>query len=115
MNKDWAPAFSLILQEGQSVEKMAPTRIELNGEYDLSRKTEIEAVFAPLSPDGPIVVDLRKVTYVDSTFLNQLAVLRRRLPESRITLLAPSAHLQHVLQLMSFDRLFEIRESEPRG
>ncbi|HEX3458968.1 MAG TPA: STAS domain-containing protein [Candidatus Baltobacteraceae bacterium] len=91
---------------------MAPARIELYGEYDLSRRAEIQLTFATLVPNGALIVDLSKVTYVDSTFLNELVELRERLPGSQITLLGPNANLRRVLQLMSFDRLFDIRESE---
>ena len=47
-------------------------RIELNGEYDVSQKEAIAALFAALPPDGPAVIDLSKCTYVDSTFLSNL-------------------------------------------
>jgi anti-anti-sigma factor len=82
--------------------------IELEGEWDLSRKDELSRLLDSLEPDGRATIDLADVTYVDSTFLNLLASLRLRLAGAEITLLHPSEHLLRVLKLMKFDRLFQI-------
>ncbi|MFZ0575196.1 MAG: STAS domain-containing protein [Candidatus Cybelea sp.] len=85
-------------------------RIELNGEYDVSQKEAIAALFAALPPDGPAVIDLSKCTYVDSTFLSELVKLRQRFKEHPITLLGASGSVMRVLRLVHFNRLFEIPE-----
>jgi anti-anti-sigma factor len=85
-------------------------RIELYGEYDLSQKEAIASLFEALPPDGPAVIDLTKVTYVDSTFLSELVRLRRRFKEHPITLLGAKDQVMRVLRLVSFERLFEIAE-----
>jgi|SRR5579883_263187 len=82
--------------------------VELFGEYDLSRKAEVEEILGTVPAESDAVVDLRAVTYVDSTFLQALATLRKRLPDSRITLSGANEHLKRILTLMSFDKMFEI-------
>lgn len=83
-------------------------RVELYGEYDLSRKEELADALASLSGEKPVVLDLTRVSYVDSSFLNELGMLRARLAESAITLHGVSPQLRRVLSLMRFDTLFDI-------
>lgn len=85
-------------------------RIELNGEYDVSQKETIASLFGALRPDGPAVIDLTKCTYVDSTFLSELVKLRERFKQHPITLLGASGSVMRVLQIVHFNRLFEIPE-----
>lgn len=54
-------------------------RIELIGEYDLSQKAEVAALFGALAPDGPATINMTEVSYVDSSFLHELLKLRKRL------------------------------------
>ncbi len=82
--------------------------VELFGEYDLSRKAEVEEILGTIPAELDAVVDLRAVTYVDSAFLQALATLRKRRPGSRITLSGANEHLKRVLSLMSFDKMFDI-------
>jgi len=86
----------------------APRRVQLQGEYDFSRKAEIQKLFESLSADRPAEIDLSAVSYVDSTFLNELAMLRVRFAEQPIRLVGANTHLKRLLALMSFQRLFEI-------
>ena len=88
-------------------------RLELHGEYDLSRKEELAALLASVTSEKPVVLDLTRVTYVDSSFLNQLGSLRSRLPESKITLRGVNPQLRRVLSLMRFDAIFEILDGQP--
>jgi anti-anti-sigma factor len=87
-------------------------RIELNGEYDLSSKEDIASLFRSLRADGPAVIDMVKVTYMDSTVLHELAELHSRFGQHPITLLGVNKNLQRVLHIVNFDRLFEIVEAQ---
>jgi anti-anti-sigma factor len=80
--------------------------IELSGEYDLARKQELAAEFAELTNGDPLSIDMRRVTYVDSTFLNELAALRLRLDERSVTLVGVRPNILRILQLVKFDRFF---------
>lgn len=84
-------------------------RIELVGEYDLSQKPDLAALFGALEPHGPATIDMTQVTYVDSSFLKELVKLRKRLIPHRITLLVRSANVRRLLRLVKFDLLFDIR------
>ena len=60
--------------------------ITLRGELDLSNVAEMRSSLA--DAQGPAVVDLSAVTYLDSTALYELGVLRKRV--GNVVLVAPS-------------------------
>lgn len=83
-------------------------RIELEGELDIARKDELERLFESIQKDGALTIDLRRVAYADSTFLNLLASLATRFQEVPITLLGPNPNLRRLFGIVQFDRLFRI-------
>lgn len=85
-------------------------RIDLDGEYDLSRKEELHALFAALDGKRSIVIGLQRVTYADSSLLHELGMLRKRFETCPITLAGASRALRRLLTTLSFDRLFEISD-----
>ncbi len=87
---------------------MAERRIELDGEYDLSRKGELIELFASLDGEDSIVFDMTKVSYIDSTILHELSVLRARHADREITLTGANSNVRRILHLVSFERLFGI-------
>jgi anti-anti-sigma factor len=89
-------------------------RIELEGEYDLSQKEQIAALFGSLRADGPVVIDLTKVTFIDSTFLHLLAGLRLRFKEQSITLIGATASIKRILKLVKFEQLFVLTDQDNR-
>jgi anti-anti-sigma factor len=105
----------LLPEKGRGNQRMAELRIELNGEYDLARKQELSALFDSLAGDDPVVIDITNVTYVDSTALRELSTLRLRNPDRAITLFGPNSNVRRVFALASFDRVFDIRDADPRA
>jgi anti-sigma B factor antagonist len=93
------------------MERVAETSpdIELSGEYDLARKQEVAALFAAVNGKASITIDMRDVTYVDSTFLNELVAMRLRLQERSVTLVGARPNVVRVLQLTKLDRFFVLR------
>jgi anti-anti-sigma factor len=83
-------------------------RVKLEGEYDLLRQAEVDAIFASLPALEQLILDFSAVTYVDSTFLGQLARLHQRLPGCRISLTGANKNLKKIFDLVGFDRLFTI-------
>jgi anti-anti-sigma factor len=81
--------------------------VRISGEYDLSRKDEFVALFQSLDSQ-PLVIDLTEVTYVDSTILRELAALKARDMQRPITLCGVNEHLRRILQIVQFDKIFEI-------
>ena len=92
---------------------LAVERVELRGEYDLARKEELAAFLAAVTGTKPVVLDMTRVSYVDSSFLNELSHLRSRLQNSQITLQGVNAQLRRVLSLMRFDSIFDIEDGQP--
>jgi anti-anti-sigma factor len=86
--------------------------IALEGEWDVTRKNELKALFNSLTTDGPATIDLRAVTYVDSTALSLLAALSLRFKNSPITLIRPNASVLRLLKLLRFNDLFHIVDAE---
>jgi anti-anti-sigma factor len=94
----------------QQLRSDSPRRIELEGEYDLSRREQIAAIFGSLRADRPIIIDLTKVTFIDSTFLHLLATLRLRFKEQPITLTGATANVKRILKLVKFEQLFVLTD-----
>jgi anti-anti-sigma factor len=86
--------------------------LQMVGEYDIADKDTLAALFGALAPDGAVVIDMTKVTYIDSTFLHQIHALRLRLKQHRVTLLGVNKQARHVLHLVNFDHLFQIVEAQ---
>ena len=87
-------------------------RVKLEGEYDLLRQAEVREIFASLPALKQLTLDFSAVTYVDSTFLGELARLHQRLAGCRISLTGANKNLKKIFDLVGFDQLFTIRSSE---
>ncbi len=83
--------------------------LQLFGEYDLARKQELASALASIDGSISIVIDMRHVTYIDSTFLNELLAMRLRLQERSVTLVGAQPNVVRVLQLAKLDRFFAFR------
>lgn len=89
--------------------RRSATTIRFSGEYDLTRKDELQEILGALPPTGRVAIDLSGVTYVDSCFLHELGALRLRYPQLAITLAGASSHLRRLFKIVGFDRIFEFR------
>jgi anti-anti-sigma factor len=78
--------------------------ITLKGELDLSNVAEMRSSLADAR--GPAVVDLSGVTYLDSSALYELGVLRKRV--GNVVLVAPSAQIRRTLEIVGYTKIFEI-------
>ena len=83
--------------------------IALSGEYDIARKHELAALFASVRNGDPVTVDMSEVTYVDSTFLHELASMRMRCQERAVTLVGVQANVARILEITKLDRFFLFR------
>ena len=75
--------------------------IKLDGEYDLTRKDEIAGLFGSIDGESSVVIDMTTVTYIDSTFLRELSMLRRRAGAKSITLVGANEHVRRVPKIKS--------------
>ena len=87
-------------------------RIELEGEYDLSRLEELREALAHIDGNGPVILDLRSVDYADSTFLHELGRLKTKYPDCPMIVYGASSRMKKLLSLVDFDKLFTISEPE---
>jgi anti-anti-sigma regulatory factor len=94
------------------IERMDERRIALSGEYDVTRRRELSALFESVGGEEPLAIDLSGVTYLDATALRELSTLRLRNPERPIALLGANANLRRVFALVAFDRVFDIPDPE---
>ena len=47
--------------------------INLDGEYDFTRKDEIAELFGSIEGDSSLVIDMTAVTYMDATFFARIS------------------------------------------
>jgi anti-anti-sigma factor len=96
------------------MEHVSPTVVALNGDLNVYRRLEVQALLQPLYEAGESVLDLSDVRYFDSTFLTALAVIHKhRVREGRppVRLVVTSPLLQRVLDTMGFDKVFLLFDS----
>ena len=85
--------------------------LRLAGELDLGNAARVgELVAGGDSGPSRLVIDLREVTFIDSTGVRELLEARRLTEESggRLALLAPSRPVQRVLELSQLIAVFEV-------
>jgi anti-anti-sigma factor len=90
--------------------QLRENRLVLEGEWDLDRKDELATLLERLTKDRPATIDVRGVSYADSTMLSLLARLALRFEGVAITLVAPQPQVLRVLKIANFDKLFQIVE-----
>lgn len=85
----------------------APTGpiVTLTGELDIYRATAIHETLASVPPNA--IIDLSAVTYLDSTLLNELARVRKRVGTD-LVLVVGSQQVRRILEVAGFARLFRI-------
>jgi anti-anti-sigma factor len=89
--------------------------IDARGEIDVSTAAELQpAIEAALKAEGPVVVDLCAVSFLDSTGLYALLVLRRRMleQERRVAIACwPSGAVAMTLAVSGTDQIFNVYDS----
>ena len=82
--------------------------LQLYGQFDTSGISEAQAAFARASPLGPVVVDLRGLTFIDSMGLAILvSAAKARLDDDRSALqfIRGPDHVQRVFESTQVDRV----------
>ena len=83
-----------------------PQSVVLSGDLDCYRAAAVRLVLEKL--EGPGIVDMRGVRYLDSSALNELARVARRIGLREVTLVVASVNVRRVLQIVEFEKLFTI-------
>ncbi|HZO93632.1 MAG TPA: STAS domain-containing protein [Candidatus Baltobacteraceae bacterium] len=83
--------------------------VVLQGEIDIHDADRLRTLFDACAQGKPVLVDLSRVTYLDSTALNELARLRRRCDDVAIVVASPQ--IERILEIVGFTSTFRIVRS----
>ncbi len=87
--------------------------IELQGDYDLTRREELDQLLDRYGDAEPLALDLRGVASIDTTAVRSLVRFQRARKEAGCTpivLLKPSPAVRMFIDKAQLDHTFEIRE-----
>ncbi len=95
--------------------------IEFHGDIDIVAKDWVERELGRLEVAGDeafTIVDLTRVRYLDSTFLNALMAVRNRMakntPDLRISLVAPRVgNIRRLFEMAKLDAVFPLFDDVP--
>lgn len=89
------------------------TRLVLEGDIDVRSKTELmDAVGEALEIGRPVELDVRHVTFLDSSAMSALARLTYRLP-SRPQIIAPSELMRFLLDVTHLGDDVDVLDHDP--
>ena len=80
-------------------------RVAVSGEFDIYNAPRLREALDALA--GPAILDLTAVAYLDSSALHELVVFHKRVG-GRSKLVVRSRQIARVLEIASFDQLFDI-------
>jgi anti-anti-sigma factor len=84
------------------------THLRWTGEIDITRVPELRDEILALPTDRSVVLDLSSVSYLDSSGLGMLVLLRKRLARcgATVTLVGIQPHVRRILDITGLDRAF---------
>jgi anti-anti-sigma factor len=85
-----------------------------SGEYDVTYKAKLRREFDSVCNEPGLILDMRGVSYVDSTFANELLRLHiRRLEKGigEVSIVRNSFIVRRLFALLAFKRLFRLVET----
>lgn len=83
--------------------------LRLDGYLDIGRYPEIREAFENAPPAVPVLVDLQDATGVDSVFLSELLLFkRRRRPAPVAVVIAPRGSLAKVFEIANIGRKLDV-------
>ncbi|MGR4065714.1 MAG: STAS domain-containing protein [Vulcanimicrobiaceae bacterium] len=102
-------------QESHMQQNLSDTVVvTLDGEYDIARQGELDEALAPAYGASVAILDLRAVSYMDSTALTCLLRLKKRMAESGpgvVRLVAPQRPIVRLLDITRLDTVFDVYDS----
>ncbi|HEV3087223.1 MAG TPA: STAS domain-containing protein [Candidatus Elarobacter sp.] len=90
-----------------------PHAVSFSGDLDIWKEEEVDARLATIDGSAPVLIDLSAVRYLDSAFLSALIRLRRRIPDSPITIVVEVPSVRRIFSITQLDQLFEIVPFRP--
>lgn len=98
------------------LEDGAHSRVVVRGEIDIATAGELErSLLAAADRGGPVEIDLRDTTFIDSTGLSALIRLATTMADppdpALVVLAAPQPAVRKTLMVSGLDRIVTIREN----
>jgi anti-anti-sigma factor len=94
------------------MKKVFFTPIMLQGEYDLARQQELRTQLSAAESLDHALLDLRKVTFLDTAALTEFVRLKRRMPSPAIVrIIGAIPQIRKTFHITGLDTLFEMHES----
>ncbi|WP_242882487.1 STAS domain-containing protein [Actinomadura litoris] len=90
------------------------TLARVRGDIDVVSRARFEqALFEVVDAGAPLAIDMRQVTFCDSTGLNAIVAANRRALErgTRVALVALPPRVQRVFQITGLDKFIPIHET----
>ncbi|MDL4773677.1 MULTISPECIES: STAS domain-containing protein [Thermomonosporaceae] len=90
------------------------TLVRVQGELDVvSRERFEEAMGGVLDTGGPMIIDMREVTFCDSTGLNAIVMANRRATErgTLVALIALTPRVERVFRITGVDKFIPIYDT----
>jgi len=89
--------------------------VTLSGELDAAARDGLAAALAPLADVDVAIIDLGDVSYCDSTAINCLVTLKKRMQDAarggEVRLVRPTRSVRRILQICGLDSEFSISDS----
>ncbi|MFW0758827.1 STAS domain-containing protein [Pseudomonas sp. H11T01] len=98
--------MSVVSEVSQDGQKLT---ISIKGRFDFGKHQEFCNSYKDYKPNS-VVVDLKEATYLDSSALGMLLLLRDHAggEESEISVINSSMDVRKILAISNFDKLFDI-------
>ncbi|MFD2643361.1 STAS domain-containing protein [Pseudomonas japonica] len=84
--------------------------IRIKGRFDFGRHQEFRESYERTNKPDSVVVDLKDATYLDSSALGMLLMLRDHAggDQAQISVINTNSDVRKILAISNFERLFEI-------
>ncbi len=83
-------------------------QIEINGRFDFTSNREFRDLCKSMGPSRSCVLNMRGTTYVDSSALGMMLLLKEQVPDVQIVGASPD--VKKVLEIANFSSLFAITD-----
>lgn len=89
---------------------MSTTVVIFSGEYDISCQAQLQQDFSSLNVASRLVLDLGRVSYVDSTFMSELMTLHNRRERNgfRTEIIVTQGPVSRLFDILSLQNAFRI-------
>ena len=94
--------MTVLLKQGDTQQP----RIEIVGRFDFTSNREFRQVCDSVGAVSMCVVDLKDTTYLDSSALGMMLLLKEKVPNVQIV--GATAQVRKVLEIANFHSLFEV-------